>query len=64
MYSGLFLQIPPDSSLLAHSSPDSDISKLLFFSVILRATQNFSQALIDNFSGDNFDYQVRAVVLT
>lgn len=27
-------------------------------SVILRATQNFSQALIDNFSGDNFDYQL------
>ncbi|XP_078368993.1 dedicator of cytokinesis protein 1-like [Oculina patagonica] len=27
-------------------------------SVILRAIQNFSQALLDNFSGDNFDYQL------
>ena len=31
----------------------------LFFSVILRAIQNFSQALVDNFSRSNFDYQVR-----
>ncbi|KAJ7386091.1 Dedicator of cytokinesis protein 3 [Desmophyllum pertusum] len=27
-------------------------------SVILRAIQNFSQALVDNFSEDNFDYQL------
>ena len=33
-------------------------SLLSFFSVILRAIQNFSEALRDNFSGDNLDYQV------
>ena len=33
--------------------------KYSVFSVILRAIQNFSQALLDNFSGEeNFDYQV------